>query len=401
MADKQQGLEELKRGIVEVLPQYGLEALLAENRVLRVKAGFDPTASNLHLGHTLLFEKLKRFQDLGHTILLVVGDFTATIGDPTGKNKTRPPLKREDVLSHAKTYTDQALKMLDPDKTEVLFNADWLSALAPKDFIHLAASQTVARMLEREDFSQRYRSNQPISIHEFLYPLMQGYDSVALKADIELGGTDQRFNLLMGRDMQKYYQQNPQTIMMLPLLEGIDGFQKMSKSHGNTIDITDSPDAMFGKIMSLSDTRMWHYIQLLSHASSAQQAQWKKEIEQGSNPRDRKQHFAQEIVTRFHHAEAAKQAQETFIARFQQHALPTDVPLQHLQTDNPRLRLTQLLKQARLAPSTSHAMRLIRQGGVKIDGKSVSDTQQTVKIGTPHLYQVGKRHFASIQVELL
>ena len=361
---------------------------------LRVKAGFDPTAPDLHLGHTVLINKLRQFQELGHHVIFLIGDFTGMIGDPTGKNATRPPLTREDVLQNAESYASQVFKILDRSKTEVAFNSTWMDKMSSVDMIKLAASHTVARMLERDDFSKRYKGGQPIAIHEFLYPLVQGYDSVALKADIELGGTDQKFNLLMGRELQKHHGQQPQCILTMPLLEGLDGVNKMSKSLGNYVGINEPPNEIFGKLMSVSDTLMWRYIDLLSFASNAQIEQHKREVQEGRNPRDIKVGFAQEIVARFHGKPAADAALADFEARFKQGGVPDDLPEVQLVAMG-GLAIAQVLKQANLTPSSSEATRMIEQGGVKIDGAKVADKALKLPAGT-YVIQVGKRKFARV-----
>ncbi len=399
MSHHEHTFKQLAHGVVEILPEGVLVSLLAEQRPLRIKAGFDPTAPNLHLGHTILFNKLRTFQDLGHDILLVIGDFTAMIGDPTGKNRTRPQLSRDQVLAHTNTYAEQAFKILDQKKTQLLFNSSWMDQFHINDLIKLASKQTVARMLEREDFSLRYKNNQPIAIHEFLYPLIQGYDSVVLKADFELGGTDQRFNLLMGREIQKHYCQASQAIMILPLLTGTDGIKKMSKSHGNTIDITETPEEMFGQLMSISDVLMWEYIELLSFQPIEEQKRWRKEVDAGANPRDVKVKLALEIVERFHNADSAKHAHQAFVARFKRHQLPKDLPIKDISIDTPNILLTQLLKRVGLVASTSEAIRLIRQGGVKINEEKITDPTLLMLRGCTHIiYQVGKRHIVNVEI---
>ncbi|MHB9019137.1 MAG: tyrosine--tRNA ligase [Burkholderiales bacterium] len=374
-------LQVVKRGCDELIVEKELADKLATGKKLRIKAGFDPTAPDLHLGHTVLLNKMRQLQDLGHHALFLVGDFTGMIGDPTGKNSTRPPLTREQVADNAKSYTEQVFKILDPERTEVVFNSTWMDQLGSAGMIKLAATHTVARMLERDDFSKRYKNNQPIAIHEFLYPLVQGYDSVALQADLELGGTDQKFNLLMGRELQKHYGQTPQCILTLPLLEGLDGVNKMSKSLGNYIGITEPPTEIFGKIMSVSDELMWRYIELLSSASLTRIAEWKDQVAAGTNPRDIKVRFAQEIVTRFHSAAAATAALEDFESRFRQGGIPDDLPLMTLAAVNGGLPVAQLLKQAGLCSSTSEALRMIDQGGVKIGGDKVGDKGLFVPAG--------------------
>ncbi|MBA2653732.1 MAG: tyrosine--tRNA ligase [Gammaproteobacteria bacterium] len=394
-----ESIEYLKRGVVEILLEADFEARLKINRPLRVKAGFDPTAPDLHLGHTVLINKLRQFQELGHEVLFLIGDFTGMIGDPSGKNATRPPLSKEQVIENAKTYQRQIFKILDPEKTVVMFNSAWMEQLNASDIIRLAATHTVARMLERDDFQKRYSGGQPIAIHEFLYPLLQGYDSVAMKADVELGGTDQKFNLLMGRELQKHFGQPSQTVMTMPLLEGLDGVQKMSKSLGNYIGIDESPDDIFGKLMSISDDLMWRYYELLSFSPITNISAWRKQISEGANPKDFKVKLAMEIVERFHSKEAALAAEQNFIARFQRHEIPEDLPTITLTAPDGQLYIAHLLKQANLVSSTSEAMRMIDQGAVRIDGEKVSDGQLQVKAGTAHVYQVGKRRFAKVLIQ--
>lgn len=391
-------LEELKRGSHELLLEEELKVKLASGRALRVKAGFDPTAPDLHLGHTVLLNKLRHFQDMGHTALFLIGDFTGMIGDPTGKNATRPPLTREEVVHNAKSYADQVFKVLKPEQTEVVFNSTWMDKFGAVDMIRLAATHTVARMLERDDFHKRYTTQQPIAIHEFLYPLIQGYDSVALKADVELGGTDQKFNLLMGRELQKHYAQPPQVVLTMPLLEGLDGVNKMSKSLGNYIGINEPPQEIFGKLMSVSDELMWRYIHLLSFESSRTIESWKQQVAAGTNPRDIKVRFAQEIVTRFHDQHAAEQAVDDFKARFQKGAIPVEMPEIRLQSANGVLPIPQLLKLAGLVASTSDAMRQISGGGVKLDGERVADKAVAIPAGATVIAQVGKRKFARVTI---
>jgi len=392
-------LEIIKRGCEELLIEAELVDRLKSGKPLRVKAGFDPTAPDLHLGHTVLINKLRQLQDLGHHIVFLIGDFTGMIGDPSGKNTTRPPLTRAEVERNAETYKAQVFKILDAGKTEVVYNSAWMDRLSPADMIRLAATHTVARMLERDDFGKRYKANQPIAIHEFLYPLVQGYDSVALKADLELGGTDQKFNLLMGRELQKHYGQPPQCILTMPLLEGLDGVNKMSKSLGNTIGITDSPHEIFGKLMSISDELMWRYIELLSFESPQEISAKKRAVDQGGNPRDVKFGFARQIVERFHGGKAAESAAEEFNARFRDHAAPTDIPGVTIRpVDGSSMAITQVLKQARLASSASEAGRLIQQGGIKVDGGKVSDKALTLSAGRTYLIQVGKRKFARVTI---
>lgn len=398
MNDINAQLEIIKRGCDELLVESELVEKLKSGRPLRVKAGFDPTAPDLHVGHTVLINKMRQLQDLGHHILFLIGDFTGMIGDPTGKNATRPPLSREDVERNAETYKAQVFKILDPAKTEVVYNSTWMNKLSSAEMIKLAATHTVARMLERDDFGKRYRSNQPIAIHEFLYPLVQGYDSVALKADLELGGTDQKFNLLMGRELQKQNGQPPQCVLMMPLLEGLDGVNKMSKSLGNYIGITESPNEIFGKLMSISDTLMWRYIELLSFESLATMRQWKAEVEGGRNPRDIKVGFAQEIVARFHGKAAAEAALADFESRFRQGEIPADIATIVLQGGADGIAIASALKEAGLTASTSEALRMIAQGGVKLGGEKVSDKALKLAAGTTVVAQVGKRKFARIQV---
>ncbi len=391
-------LQIIKRGCGELLVEEELVEKIRTGRPLRVKTGFDPTAPDLHLGHTVLINKMRQFQDLGHHVMFLIGDFTGLIGDPTGKNVTRPPLTRAEIEANAVTYKAQVFKILDAEKTEVCFNSEWGNALGAAGMIKLAATSTVARMLERDDFGKRYKANQPIAIHEFLYPLMQGYDSVAMRADIELGGTDQKFNLLVGREMQKHYGQPSQCILTMPLLEGLDGVNKMSKSLGNYVGINEKPEDIFGKLMSISDELMWRYIELLSFESLETVAKWKQEVAAGRNPRDVKVAFAQEIVARFHDKTAASRALADFEARFRQGALPEDLPEVRIVAEDGGLALTQALKQARLTASTSEAIRLIEQGGVKLDGERVGDRGLKLAKGTVAVAQVGKRKFARITV---
>lgn len=392
-------IETIRRGCDELLIEAELRQKLAIGKPLRVKAGFDPTAPDLHLGHTVLINKLRQFQELGHHVLFLIGDFTGMIGDPTGKNATRPPLTREEVAKNAQTYTEQVFKILDRSRTEVVFNSTWMDRMSSADMIKLAASHTVARMLERDDFSKRYRGNQPIAIHEFLYPLVQGYDSVALKADIELGGTDQKFNLLMGRELQKHHGQSPQCILTMPLLEGLDGVNKMSKSLGNYVGIQEAPNEIFGKLMSVSDELMWRYIELLSFKSIDDIARWKKEVVSGRNPRDIKVAFAQEIVERFHGAAAAQQALADFEARFSRDEIPADLPEVQLMAEGDGLAIAAVLKQAGLTPSTSDALRMMAQGGVKMDGEKISDKSLKLARGACVVLQVGKRKFARVTIK--
>ncbi|ENO77868.1 tyrosine--tRNA ligase [Thauera sp. 63] len=396
MTDVQAAIELIKRGSDALLLEVELVERLKTGRPLRVKAGFDPTAPDLHLGHTVLINKMRHFQDLGHHILFLIGDFTGMIGDPSGKNATRPPLSREQIMENAKTYQDQVFKILDPEKTEICFNSTWMEGLGSAGMIHLAAQQTVARMLERDDFAKRYGNNQPIAIHEFLYPLCQGYDSVAMKADVELGGTDQRFNLLMGRELQKHYGQHPQCVLLMPLLEGLDGVNKMSKSLGNYIGISEAPKEIFGKTMSVSDTLMWRYYDLLSFRSTAEIEGLKRDVEGGRNPRDVKVMLAQELVARFHGARAAEEALADFEARFQRNAIPEDIPQVNVVAGSEGIPLFQVLKQAGLTGSTSEAMRMIEQGAVKLNGERADDKGLLLKAGETVVMQVGKRKFASV-----
>jgi len=391
-----QQLKTIKRGCQELLVEEELTQKLAKGSPLRVKAGFDPTAPDLHLGHTVLLNKLRQLQNMGHHILFLIGDFTGMIGDPSGKNTTRPPLTREQVACNAESYTAQVFKILKPDQTEVVFNSSWMDKLNAADLIKLAATHTVARMLERDDFSKRYRNNQAIAIHEFLYPLIQGYDSVALKADLELGGTDQKFNLLMGRELQKHFDQPPQCILTMPLLEGLDGVQKMSKSLNNYVGITESPTEIFGKLMSISDTLMWRYIELLSFESLDTLRQWQKEVEAGRNPREIKVAFAQEIVARFHSQADANQALADFEARFSRGALPDNIPEKTLRIHDDKLPISHLLKLSGLTASTSEALRMIEQGGVKLDGDKVNDKAITIPLNATVIIQIGKRKFAKV-----
>ena len=387
------------RGTHEVLTEVNLKSKLAQDRPLRIKAGFDPTAPDLHLGHTVLINKLRHFQDLGHHILFLIGDFTGMIGDPTGKNVTRQPLTRDEVLANAETYRSQVFKILDPDRTEVVFNSAWMAEMHAAEMVRLAAQQTVARMLERDDFSKRYRAGQPIAIHEFLYPLIQGWDSVALDADVELGGTDQKFNLLVGRQLQEGAGKEPQVVITMPILEGLDGVQKMSKSLGNYIGIEDPPEEMFGKLMSVSDDLMWRYFELLSFRDAADIAALKQSVNDGANPRDIKFELGRELVARFHSQADAERAQQAFIARFQKGAMPDDMPELILKAPDGRLPLPQLLKQAGLVPSTTEARRMVKQGAVRIDGERISDPDLCCQAGTDNVYQVGKRRFARIRLE--
>ena len=396
MADWQTALAEIKRGADEILIEEELVERLKSGKPLKIKAGFDPTAPDLHLGHTVLINKLRTFQQLGHEVIFLIGDFTGLIGDPTGKNVTRKPLTKEQVLDNAKTYQEQVFKILDPDKTTIRFNSEWMNELGAAGMIKLAASQTVARMLERDDFKKRYANGQAIAIHEFLYPLVQGWDSVALESDVELGGTDQRFNLLMGRELQKSQGQKQQTVLMMPLLEGLDGVQKMSKSLNNYIGITDSPSEMFGKVMSISDELMWRYYDLLSFKPIEEIAALKASVQQGQNPRDVKIALAQELIARFHSLEAADAALQDFIQRFQKNAIPDDMPEVDVAFNDGTQQIGNVLKEAGLVASTSEAMRMIKQGAVKIDGEKVEDTKLLLSQSGTQVYQVGKRKFARI-----
>jgi tyrosyl-tRNA synthetase len=398
MATMDEALALIRRGAHEILVEEELVAKLKEGRPLRIKAGFDPTAPDLHLGHTVLINKLRQFQELGHEVMFLIGDFTAMIGDPTGKSATRPPLTRDDVIENAKTYEHQIFKILDPEKTTVLFNSSWMGEMSAAELIQLASRHTVARMLERDDFDKRYKGGQSIAVHEFLYPLVQGYDSVAMKADVELGGTDQKFNLLVGRQLQESFGQKPQCILTMPILEGLDGVQKMSKSLNNYIGINDVPDEMFGKVMSISDDLMWRYFELLSFRPMDEIEGFKHQIDEGANPRDIKFMLAEELITRFHDAAAAKKAQESFIARFQKGAIPDEMPELTITASDGTILLANLLREAKLVASTSEAMRMIGQGAVRIDGERVEDKKLVIAPGGSQVYQVGKRKFARISV---
>ncbi len=391
--------EEIVRGTQEILPESELKQKLATGKPLKIKAGFDPTAPDLHLGHTVLINKLKTFQDLGHKVQFLIGDFTGTIGDPTGKNKTRKPLTAEDVQKNAQTYQEQIFKILDPGKTKIVFNSSWMGKMDAAGLVELASRHTVARMLERDDFDKRYKGGQPIAIHELLYPLIQGWDSVQMHSDVELGGTDQKFNLLMGRELQKQMGQAQQVVLMMPILEGLDGVQKMSKSLGNYIGINETPDDMFGKLMSISDDLMWRYFELLSFKPLAEIDKLKLAVEQGLNPRDVKFLLAAEIIARFHDHAAAVKAQENFVARFQKGAMPDEMPELELKITENNIRIANLLKLANLVSSTSDGMRMIKQGAVKIDGEKVLDSRLELAPGTNAVYQVGKRKFAKIILE--
>lgn len=387
-------LAELKRGVEEILSENDFVEKLKENRPLRIKLGADPTAPDIHLGHTVVLNKLRQFQLMGHEVIFLIGDFTGMVGDPSGKNSTRPPLTKEDVLRNAETYKAQIFKILDPQKTQVVFNSSWLGELGTEGMIHLASNYTVARMLERDDFKKRFGNNQPIAIHEFIYPLLQGYDSVALKADVELGGTDQKFNLLVGRELQKSAGQKPQVAITLPLLEGLDGEKKMSKSLNNYIGVSESPDEMFGKVMSISDELMWRWYDLLSFRTISEIAQLKTDVDSGRNPRDVKILLAKEIIARFHSEADAEVAEQNFINRFQKGAMPDEMPEFTFEGE---IGLANLLKQAGLVASTSEANRMVQQGGVKIDGEKVNDTKLIIGQGSA-VYQVGKRKFARVTI---
>jgi len=398
MTTLQHSLDLIRRGAEEILVEEELIKKLKQGRPLRVKAGFDPTAPDLHLGHTVLINKMRQLQDLGHEIHFLIGDFTGMIGDPTGKSVTRPPLTQEEVKLNAETYCEQVFKILAPQKTRVVFNSEWMGKMDAAGLIQLAGKQTVARMLERDDFSKRYKGGQPIAIHEFLYPLIQGYDSVAMQADIELGGTDQKFNLLMGRHLQDGNGQEPQIVITMPLLEGLDGVQKMSKSLGNYIGITDPANEMFGKIMSISDDLMWRYFELLSFRPMEEINGFREEIEAGLNPRDVKFRLAEELVERFHDRAAAIEAREAFIARFQKGAIPDEMPELKVASIDGALAIAQLLREAGLVQSSSEGLRMVRQGAVKIDGEKVVDPVLEIASGTTRVYQVGKRRFARVTI---
>ena len=393
-----EALQLLGRGVEEILLENELRDRVKSGRPLRIKAGFDPTAPDLHLGHTVLLNRLRQFQDLGHEAIFLIGDFTGMIGDPTGKSATRPPLTRDQVIENARTYEEQIYKILDPSRTLVMFNSSWMHEMGSAELIQLAAKHTVARMLERDDFSKRYASGQAIAIHEFLYPLIQGYDSVALRADVELGGTDQKFNMLVGRELQKHYGQPPQVVMTLPILEGLDGVQKMSKSLGNYIGINEPPDEMFGKIMSISDDLMWRYFELLSFEAAATIAGWRREVAAGTNPRDIKFRLARELVARFHGPAKADLAQENFVARFQKGELPEDMPEKTLRSVAGSMAISVALKEADLTKTTSEARRMLQQGAVRLDGERITDVGLELTAGASHIVQVGKRRFARITV---
>lgn len=395
MASIEAALAEIKRGVEELIPEDELIAKLKEGRPLRIKLGADPTAPDIHLGHTVIFNKLRAFQELGHEVTFLIGDFTAMVGDPSGKNSTRPPLSREDVLKNAETYKEQVFKILDPAKTQIRFNSEWLSELGAEGMIRLASNQTVARMLERDDFKKRYAGSQPIAIHEFMYPLLQGHDSVALESDVELGGTDQKFNLLMGRELQKAAGQKPQTVLMMPLLVGLDGVKKMSKSAHNYIGISEAPSEMFGKIMSISDDLMWSYYELLSFRPLEDVAELKAGVDAGKNPRDVKVLLAKEIIARFHSEADAEAAEQEFVNRFAKNQVPDDMPEFEFEAGLP---IANVLKEAGLVNSTSDAMRMIKQGAAKLEGEKIEDSKFVPEVGTA-VYQVGKRKFARITIK--
>ena len=394
----QDALELIKRGIDEFIGEKELVQKLSKKKTLTVKAGFDPTAPDLHLGHTVLINKLKHFQDLGHRVIFLIGDFTGMIGDPSGKNKTRPTLKSEDIKENAKTYKKQIFKILDPNKTEVLFNSAWCNKLGAEGIIKLAANYNLARMLEREDFNTRYKNNQSIAIHEFLYPLIQAYDSIALEADVELGGTDQKFNLLVGREMQRAFDQEPQAVITVPILEGLDGVKKMSKSLHNYVGIDEAPEEMFGKIMSVSDDLMWRWFDLLSFRSNQEIADLKKEQKAGKNPRDIKILLAKELIERFHSEKDAQNAEEAFINRFQKGIIPSDIEEVSISIEGNEIPLPNLLKDVDLVSSTSEAMRMIKQGAVKIDDNKIEDPKATIKKNTSGVFQVGKRKIKKVSI---
>ena len=389
-----QQLEVIQRGVDEILPLDELKKKLEKNKPLRIKLGMDPTAPDLHLGHTVVMNKMKQLQDLGHEVIFLIGDFTGMIGDPTGKNVTRKPLSKKDILENAKTYSDQVFKILDKDKTKIAFNSEWMNKMSSTEMISLASKHTVARMLERDDFSKRYKGGQAISIHEFLYPLVQGYDSVALRADMELGGSDQKFNLLVGRELQKQANMEPQVILTMPILEGLDGVQKMSKSLDNYIGVDEDPDSMFGKIMSISDDLMWRYLDLLSFESLETIASWRREVENGENPRNIKFRLAEEIISRYHDNDQAKKAQQNFIDRFAKNQIPDEMDEF---TFSKGIKIANLLKDSKLVNSTSEAFRMIKQGAVKMDGEKINDKDLTPNEGTS-VYQVGKRKFARVTI---
>jgi tyrosyl-tRNA synthetase len=396
MSEVAQTLELIRRGTDEILLEEDLLTRLKSGKPMRIKAGFDPTAPDLHLGHTVLLNKMRQLQDMGHEVMFLIGDFTGMIGDPSGKNETRPPLTREQVMENAASYEKQVFKVLDPDKTKIMFNSEWMDKFTAVDMIRLASHHTVARMLERDDFNKRYHAGHSIAIHEFLYPLVQGYDSVAMKADIELGGTDQRFNLLMGRELQKDWGQKPQVVITVPLLVGLDGVKKMSKSLGNYIGIDESPKEMFGKVMSLSDETMWIYFEVISFRPMSEIKRLREDVANGLNPRDVKFLLGEEIVARFYGAESAKQAHEEFVAQFQQGGIPEDLPEVQLQVGNEGMLIAQIIKSAGLTDSTSDALRMLQQGAVKIDGERVTEKNLLLKAGQTIVLQVGKRRFSKV-----
>ncbi|MFV0543390.1 tyrosine--tRNA ligase [Marinicella pacifica] len=399
MMSVQENLELICRGTEEVIKLDELKQKLDSGKKLKIKAGFDPTAPDLHVGHTVLINKMRQFQDLGHEVIFLIGDFTGMIGDPSGKSSTRKALTREQVLDNAKTYQQQIYKILDKDKTTIAFNSQWFNTMTAADMIELSAQYNVARMLERDDFNKRYKSGQSIAVHEFMYPLVQGYDSVALKADVELGGTDQKFNLLVGRHLQAQAGQEPQVVITVPLLEGLDGVQKMSKSLGNYIGIDEKPDVMFGKIMSISDELMWRYFDLLSFRSNRDLAALKQAVANGKNPRDAKFELALEIIARFHDQQAAETALANFKAQFQKGAIPEDIPVMELNAESGEMGIAHILKNAGLCPSTSEAIRMVNQGAVKIDGEKITDPKKMMAAGTQGVFQVGKRKFADISLK--
>lgn len=396
--DVNEAMRLVGRGTDAILLESELAERLATRKRLRVKAGFDPTAPDLHLGHSVLLNKMRVFQKLGHEVVFLIGDFTGMIGDPSGRNTTRPPLTREEVIANAKTYEEQVFKILEPAKTRIMFNSAWMADMKAADLVRLAARHTVARMLERDDFQRRYADQQPIAIHEFLYPLIQGYDSVAMRADVELGGTDQKFNMLVGRELQREYGQPPQVVITLPILEGIDGINKMSKSLGNYIGINESSAEQFGKLMSISDALMWRYLELLSAEDMQTIEMWRQQVREGLNPRDVKVRLAKELVARFHGQQAAERAHERFVAQFQRRELPEDIPLCEVQTSDPTASISYVLKSAGLATSTSEAMRLIKQGAVQVDGQRIDDPKLEFPVHSVFLLKVGKRRFARISL---
>jgi len=399
MTDVKQALELIARGTEEIIKLEDLQKKLETGRPLKIKVGFDPTAPDLHIGHTVVINKMRQFQDLGHEVTFLIGDFTGMIGDPTGKSATRKPLTKEEVMANAETYATQVFKVLDREKTKIRFNSEWMSELGSEGMIRLTAKYTVARMLERDDFENRYRSGQPIGMHELLYPLVQGYDSVMLESDVEMGGTDQKFNLLVGRHLQQHYGQEPQVIITLPLLEGLDGVQKMSKSLNNYVGITEVPDEMFGKLMSISDDMMWRYFDLLSFKSNEELAALKQRVADGENPRDIKFLLCEEIVERFHDRAAADAARETFIARFRGGAMPEDIPEKTLSVGSEGIGIAAALTQCGLTASNSEAFRMLKQGGVRIDGEKISDRSLQLETGFEGILQVGKRKFCKVHVQ--